>query len=85
VEAMGAAAGFASSSFFEQAASVRTALHATSNKRFADAENMTSPFFVCAGLLKPGGFGGYSRPKCGRLTALSGLNPCLPLHPRAPN
>jgi hypothetical protein len=82
---MGAAAGFASSSFFEQAASGRTALHATTNKRFADAENMTSPFLYAPGLHMPGGFGGYSRPKYGRLTALSGLNPCLPLHPRAPN
>ncbi|HEU4781216.1 MAG TPA: hypothetical protein VFS58_15145 [Steroidobacteraceae bacterium] len=31
-------------SFFEQAASVSVALHATSNKRFADAQNMASPF-----------------------------------------
>jgi glucosamine 6-phosphate synthetase-like amidotransferase/phosphosugar isomerase protein len=44
---MSAAAGFAASSFFEQAASVNVALQATSNNRFADAENMASPFVVC--------------------------------------
>jgi hypothetical protein len=32
------------SSFFEQAASVRVALHATSNNRVEYAENMASPF-----------------------------------------
>jgi hypothetical protein len=41
---MSASAAFGASSFFEQAASVNMALKATSNKRFADAEIMASPF-----------------------------------------
>jgi hypothetical protein len=51
---MGAAGFAASSSFFEQAASVKVALHAmTSKERFADAENMASPFLYAPGLLMP--------------------------------
>src|SRR5436190_12144433 len=50
-------AAFGASSFFEQAARVSVALHITTSKdRFAVAENMASPLFVCTGATVPGRF-----------------------------
>jgi hypothetical protein len=63
-----AAASFGASSFLEQAASVHTALQATTVKQypgdlFADAANMASPFLYALTLRWAGGFAGYFRPK----------------------
>jgi hypothetical protein len=63
-----AIASFGASSFFEQAASVRTALQAATNKQypgdlFADAADMASPFLYALALGWAGVFAGYFRPK----------------------